>query len=417
MIKRLKRKFIFWIMAIATFLIVVFVGAVNISNLVVTEQEINKTIDEIILNETRSSEPTPPSQSTSALNALNEPTDPERVMSMIFFTARVGSDSTVTYLDITRTSYLDEETATSYLEYAVAAGDQRGNVSQFRYGVSEPNLAGEKTYVFLDIKDQSQGEINVALISGGAGVAILGIVLALSFVIAKKAIQPFVDNQMKQKQFITNASHDIKTPLAVISANIEAMELYNGENKWSKNVKSQTNRLNDLLNKLLSLSKAEEETASEKSDVDMSSLTESVLSDFDEVIKNREINLQKSIAEKIVTFGNQSELREVISILIDNACKYIADKGKLDVSLKKANNKQLLLEIGNDVDSVPAVSSDRLFDRFYRRDESRSSKKPGHGIGLSVAKAVIENHKGSISADYVGNNFIQFRIVLPLRNN
>jgi len=248
-------------------------------------------------------------------------------------------------------------------------------------------------------------------------VAILGIVLALSFVIAKKAIQPFVDNQMKQKQFITNASHDIKTPLAVISANIEAMELYNGENKWSKNVKSQTNRLNDLLNKLLSLSKAEEETASEKSDVDMSSLTESVLSDFDEVIKNREINLQKSIAEKIVTFGNQSELREVISILIDNACKYIADKGKLDVSLKKANNKQLLLEIGNDVDSVPAVSSDRLFDRFYRRDESRSSKKPGHGIGLSVAKAVIENHKGSISADYVGNNFIQFRIVLPLRNN
>ena len=417
MIKRLKRKFIFWIMAIATFLIVVFVGAVNISNLVVTEQEINKTIDEIILNETRSSEPTPPSQSTSALNALNEPTDPERVMSMIFFTARVGSDSTVTYLDITRTSYLDEETATSYLEYAVAAGDQRGNVSQFRYGVSEPNLAGEKTYVFLDIKDQSQGEINVALISGGAGVAILGIVLALSFVIAKKAIQPFVDNQMKQKQFITNASHDIKTPLAVISANIEAMELYNGENKWSKNVKSQTNRLNDLLNKLLSLSKAEEETASEKSDVDMSSLTESVLSDFDEVIKNREINLQKSIAEKIVTFGNQSELREVISILIDNACKYIADKGKLDVSLKKANNKQLLLEIGNDVDSVPAVSGERLFDRFYRRDESRSSKKPGHGIGLSVAKAVIENHKGSISADYVGNNFIQFRIVLPLRNN
>lgn len=236
--------------------------------------------------------------------------------------------------------------------------------------------------------------------------------LLLVIALSKRAIRPIAENLAKQKQFVTAAGHEIKTPLAIILANTEAMELHNGESKWSKNIRKQTERLSGLMKNLLTLARMEEGTAPVvMADLDMSKLTKEVADSFAESAKLKQIKLQAKIASDIKLYANREEMTQLLAILLDNAVKYSVEQADIVLTLAK-RGKEVMLSCENTCEKLPDVEVDRLFDRFYRSDAARTQKSGGYGIGLSVARAIVQNHKGEITAEYKDGNRIVFKVEL-----
>lgn len=234
--------------------------------------------------------------------------------------------------------------------------------------------------------------------------------LLFVILLSKRAILPIAENMEKQKQFVTNAGHEIKTPIAIIQSNTEAMELYNGENKWSKNIKEQTIRLNELMKNLLTLARMDESSANlNLSDFSLSQLLADHTECFREALELRGIALQTGIQPMISFRANKEHITQLISVLMDNAVKYTNEGGYIFVSLER-NDKRIKLQFKNTCQQLPPTSPDKLFDRFYRADEARTQKSGGYGIGLSVAQSITETYKGKIYAEYENSNTIVFTI-------
>ena len=230
--------------------------------------------------------------------------------------------------------------------------------------------------------------------------------LLFVILLSKKAILPIAENIEKQKQFVTDAGHEIKTPLAIIMANTDAMELHNGENKWSRNIREQTVRLNGLMQNLLALAKMDEGAVKlPSSDILLSSLLEEILPAFYEPAALKEIIIEENIQPNIIMHGNRDSMSRLITILLDNAVKYTSKQGNIIIYLERKEGV-ITLSIKNTCDMLPEVDPEKLFDRFYRGDSARTQKSGGYGIGLSAARAIAESQKGSITASYEENQII-----------
>lgn len=190
------------------------------------------------------------------------------------------------------------------------------------------------------------------------------------------------------------------------------MELYNGENKWSKNIREQTIRLNGLMKNLLLLAKMEESsTEIVKTEISLSAMLAENVQYFTEPLKLRNITLQAEIQPNVIIKANKEQILQLISILFDNASKYTNDNGTVIVSLQKSD-KHIKLQIKNSCEKLPDTSPDKLFDRFYRDDKARTQKTGGYGIGLSVAQSIVRANKGSIAAEYENPNIVSFTVRL-----
>ena len=246
------------------------------------------------------------------------------------------------------------------------------------------------------------------MLSGALGLICWGFMLILVIILSKKAICPIAENIEKQKQFVTNAGHEIKTPLAIISANTEAMELYNGENKWTKNIKKQVDRLNGLMKNLLLLAKMEESKIVYQK-FSLSEMAREISESFFEPISLKNIAFETKIQPDIILNANSEHIRQLFSILLDNAVKYTDENGLISLSVLK-NDKNIIIKLENTCENLPNINPEKLFDRFYRADEARTQKTGGYGIGLSVAKAIVNAQNGKIIANYIDNNKICFEI-------
>ena len=226
------------------------------------------------------------------------------------------------------------------------------------------------------------------------------------------AIRPYIKNYENQKRFITNAGHELKTPLAIISANTELQELMTGENEWTESTKDQVKRLSNLINQMVVLARLEEQPDVTLVDVNFSEVVKKVAGNFKSVIekagKKYEIKLQEDIHVK----ATEDELYELVSILIDNACKYCDEDGQIFVTLTKAKRgKRARLTVANSYADGKNVDYSRFFDRFYREDESHNQKQPGYGIGLSMAESLVRIFKGRIWVSYK-KGLIGFTVLL-----
>lgn len=226
---------------------------------------------------------------------------------------------------------------------------------------------------------------------------VLMITIVFSF-LSKLIVRPFEENSRMQKQFITDASHELKTPLAIISANAEVLAYKNGENEWIKNITSQVTRISELVGELLTLNRLEEvDEITDITQVDLSGILNKYAGDFEEVLKGKNITLSKDIQPDVIINGNPSQLERLVSVLIENASKYASENGEVRIILSK-NAKFVRLSVFNTCEIDPETDFRHLFDRFYRPDSSRTSKTGGHGIGLSIAKRIVTLHNGSIEA-------------------
>ena len=221
-------------------------------------------------------------------------------------------------------------------------------------------------------------------------------VFILLVLISKKVIAPIQQSYQKQKQFITDASHELKTPLAIIRSNTDVLELENGDSKWTKNIQNQVDRLTSLVNSLVVFSRMEEKDTVEKVKFNLSEALHARIDDFEELASFQKKHFNADIDNNIYYRGEQQAIVQLMDILLENAIKYATKETNINVTLKK-NKKYATMKISNKA-NVKKGDLRKVFDRFYRLDESRNSTIKGYGIGLSMAKLITEKHKEVIKA-------------------
>ena len=292
-----------------------------------------------------------------------------------------------------------------------------GRTSGFLY-LAHPAATGQNMtdIIFLDPRKEELSCLRVFALSAGLGVAcLLGMYLFVRR-LSSRAIEPIAESMEKQRQFITDAGHELKTPLAIILSNTEAMELYQGESKWSRNIREQVGRLDGLTKNLLMLSRMEEYSENVvRESLELGELAQKMAEPFREPLALRGITLRTELTEKIQISAVREQIERLLSVLLENALKYASDNGEVIVSLQRKNEgrkAKAVLRVENTCTELPAVAPQALFERFRRGDEARTRKKGGYGIGLAVAKACAEANGGSIRAIYEEPDRICFEIQL-----
>ncbi len=239
--------------------------------------------------------------------------------------------------------------------------------------------------------------------------------IAVIFIIAKKLsiiiVKPVEETFEKQKQFISDASHELKTPLAVIEANTDVLQDKVGESKWINYIQTEIESMNKLINELLLLAKIENvDNVKEYVQLDVSKEVEIILSMFESIAYEKGVNIESNIEENITLNGNKQDLEHIVSTLTDNAIKHTESGNKVIVDLKKDKN-EIILEIKNMGEPIPEEEREKIFERFYRIDKSRNRVEKRYGLGLSIAKAIIEKYNGKITVD-CKDGFTIFKVVI-----
>ena len=234
----------------------------------------------------------------------------------------------------------------------------------------------------------------------------VGLVILLIFSLAlgkfsRRIVEPFIENNERQKRFITNASHELKTPLAVISANTEMQEVENGKSKWTESTMRQVKRLNALVSELVTLSKLDEQDEIVLSDVDVTAAVRDQAESFEQVVKQQGKQWEQEIEDGVVIKADTRSVQELCSIFLDNAAKYCDDGGTVKLKLLgKGGGRSARLLVTNSYAAGEGVDYRRFFDRFYREDESHNSKKSGFGIGLSIAQEIARRLGAKLQVNY-----------------
>lgn len=325
-----------------------------------------------------------------------------------FFTVRFDGDGELTAVDIRAIASVSGEEAQTYATAALEKGEERGWLENFRYKVYP--TAGGTAVVFINGTDAR--ELNQRFLLTASAVFIAGSVVVLLLVIlfSKRAVKPAVESYQKQKQFVTDANHELKTPLTLIQTNLDIMESENGPNEWLSDIREETGIMAELVNRLVTLSRMDEEQST--LEMHLFSLSEAVnetAAAFAGTIRERGVTLEQNVPPEVTCIGNEAAIRQLISILMDNAVKYCDKGGTIRVRLSGGRHPLLTLE--NSYAAVDSIPLDRLFDRFYRADRARTYGS-GFGVGLSIAKAIAEKHRGEITVSGLDGRTIRFRVRL-----
>ncbi len=406
MIKLLQKKFVMTAMMAISLLIFFLLGAINAVNIVIIREDIDRTL--IMLTESRVEMNTPEMFSPSQFpdTSFYPQSNNNRLLFSPYFTVVADAEADMLFMDLTHISTIDEDDAKALVKKVLQQNQLEGKTDGYRYKVTDSVFIKGYVIAFLDTTNEFYSYLRILFLSLGVGFVCWVLMFFLVVMLSKKAIRPIAENMEKQKEFITNAGHEIKTPLAIIQANTEAMELYGGENKWSKNIKQQVSRLDGLMKNLLFLTRSDENALNaQKTDFSLSEVVNLSAESFVEPMKLKGIDFKVSVQDNISISADKEQITQLISILLDNAFKYTNDNGYINLTLFGRT-----LYVENTVSELPAVSPERLFDRFYRSNTARTQKTGGYGIGLSMAKAICDANKAVICVKYISENTIRFEV-------
>ena len=303
---------------------------------------------------------------------------------------------------------IDEDTAIEYAEKVMDDGEERGWISSYRYKVFSTEMG--YGVVFVDGSMSRSAMMQSMTIAGIVLLGCAALVLILIFLLSKKAVKPIAESYEKQKQFVTDANHELKTPLTLILANLDIAEAELGKNEWLDDIRSEGHRMAELVNQLVALSRMDEEGQQMNiTEVSFGDLVADTVFEFEPLAKDRGKALTASIDKEITCFGDEALLRRLVGILMDNAIKYCDQGGEISVTLHRG--RRIVLTVENTYSAVGEIELHRLFDRFYRADKARKFTG-GYGVGLSMAKAIVEKHKGEITAYKKDATHIGFKVIL-----
>lgn len=330
-----------------------------------------------------------------------------------FFTVYCDADGAVTEVKQDFIVAVTREDAGAYAKAVLAGGKAHGYYRNYRY-LSVPTDLGT-TIIFLNVERETQTMKSLLLVSGTIALISILAVFTLLFFFSRKAIAPYVRNMEMQKQFITDAGHELKTPLTSIATSADILAMDQPDNEWVGNIQAQSVRLSKLIANLVTLSRLDEEQPLlEKAEFSLSDAVWEISEATAALAKARGKRYEAHIEDGISFFGDKNAVQQMVSILLDNAVRYSDASGNIRMDVQKKTRK-VEITVFNTCALGDTKHLDRLFDRFYRPDESRSHRDGGMGIGLSIAKAVAEAHGGTISVSSRDGEDITFKISLPRR--
>lgn len=317
-----------------------------------------------------------------------------------FFVLRFQDDGALVQADLTKIASVTEDDTAVYLNAAVKKGTGYGYCGSYRFYVTDTD-DGQHLAIFLDCYQSLRAVRTVLVWSLAADALCTLLVLGLVVLLSRRAIDPVVRSAEQQKQFITDASHELKTPITVIATSLKVLEMEVGRQKWIDKARGQTEKLTSLVNSLVTLSRMdEEESPLKKEPFPISDAVWETAESFTELAASAGHPLTVQVTEGLVCCGDEYAVRQLTSILLDNAVKYAAPDSPITLTLEKSR-RGVVLRTTNRCEDAAHIDTAKLFDRFYRADPSRTAG--GFGIGLSIARSIAEGHRGSISAAVDGD--------------
>lgn len=344
-----------------------------------------------------------------------------------YLVAEFDHNRTITELDTSHIAQLDEAEARSAVSSMLAQRLESGYYQRYRYHVYTED-DGSGMIIVVDCFQQLQSSRTLLIISVALiGTTVLGTLLFIT-PLSRRVVDPYVRNLERQKRFVTDASHELKTPIAIIAANTDLIEATEGQSTWTKSTRAQTARLTKLTGELIELARSDEPIAQELCiDVDVATLVEGAIEEFAplaeaggktlgyhvQTAEGTSLRNEDASERRPLVSGSPEELTRLVNVLLDNAVRYCDDGGAIDVRLE-VRRREVELVVTNPCAALTVADTRRLFDRFYRADASRSRSTGGNGIGLSIAQGIVTRHKGSIHARKLGVD-LEMRVELPRR--
>ncbi len=333
-----------------------------------------------------------------------------------FFVVTVSPKGEVLHVNLQQIAAVDDTEAAGLGQKAAASGREYGFADSYIYKVNTREGSPNTHIIFLDWQEKLTSVKSFAFISVISGAAGLAMTFLIVLWLSKRAIRPVVVSAQKQQQFITDASHELKTPLSAISVNMEVLGMEVGESEWIASTNEQIGMLRKLVDQLICTARLDEEASlyGAKQPLDLSELVNDAVTCFTPMAAKEGRAIETDMPDHAAMMGNEELLRRLLSVLCDNAIRHASGEGCIRLSLAE-KGKTLVLRVQN---PYPAQVDDtfyiRMFDRFYKADPARSkdSVRNGFGVGLSIAQKAAQWHGGSITANPVGKNQICFTVVL-----
>ncbi|KGK90804.1 HAMP domain-containing sensor histidine kinase [Clostridium sp. HMP27] len=398
MFKELKHKFVIINMSLLSFVFVAIFTVIYILTAVSGERQINFTLRRI----------------------MDEPPKPFKGEPRMATSLVVDLDSSGSIIKSFSFVTMEENTIKELVSKAMESNKMSAKIKSgdFNYSFLKGEGPFGKKVVFVDRSPQQESLKNILIIFTIAGGASLILLYLISVHLANSTIKPIKEAFEKQQQFIQDASHELKTPLTIIKTNLSVISAnedmdVKSQGKWLGFIHSQTERMSNLINDMLSLAKIDSlEQPSYIEKFDFSKVLDGVLLSFEAFIFESDIELKTKVKEDIYLNGNKEDIQRLVTILMDNAVKNTPKDGSISVYLNYEKNS-IQLVIRNIGSGIPAESIDKIFERFYRVDPSRARESGGYGLGLAIAKSIVEKHHGKIYVRSNVNVDTSFIVELP----
>lgn len=399
MMKTLRKKFVLFAMSAVTILLVVLVGAINGLNWIVLDEQSDSVLHSLANADEKFGQ-----MEIYGRRPFAPALDADTIKAARFFTVRVDQSGKIVEVDLDQISSVSAEQAVQYAQRITA---EQGRLDGYKYEVR--HLGPEQLIFFMDTANQWQNFMIVLSLSTAIALACWFALLPLVILLSGWFARPIIAGMEKQKQFITNAGHELKTPLAIIQSNNDAATLIYGETKYSRNIRQQTQRLNTLMSNLLTLAKLDEEAELPSEMVDISQLIAEMIPAYGDAALEKQIRFTASVQPRVQLQVHRGTFQQMVLILLDNAVKYTPEGGMIHLTLNGEGDRVLLVEENTCPENM-TDDPERLFERFYRGDSARTQEglNAGYGIGLSAARAIAENFGGTLSAEYPDAGRIRF---------
>lgn len=406
MIKKLRIKFILASIIAMVAVLFILLGSIHIMNYRKIIRDAENILD--VLSENSGAFPI---EDFRFEKPSPDKFSPETPFESRYFTVEMKKDGTILKTNLGRIAAVDKYTAEEYGEEVGKKSKTGGFIANYRY--RKEDLGGQNMMIiFLDCGKSLSTFYDFLITSLLVSVLGVGAVFVLLVFVSGRIVQPFALSYEKQKRFITDAGHEIKTPLTIIDADAAVLEMEAGENEWIQDIQKQTQRLKELTNDLIYLSRMEEKPGHiQMTDFPISEIAIETAESFQSIAKMQNKKFTYEIQPMAGYRGVPEEIRRLFSILLDNAMKYSDEQGAIFFQLKQ-RGKSICIIVFNTVDFIETEQLQYLFDRFYRTDVSRNSQARGYGIGLSIARAIVLAHKGKITVSSENGRTILFTVLL-----
>ncbi len=397
--RELRRKFICISFGVVVFVLAVIAIVINIVNYMQVDERANEIITLMAENDG-----TFPKDFDKPMGYLSA----ETPYATRYFIIRLDENNQLISTDTRSIQLVSTQQAVEYATIALSESEDNGFLGNYKYQITETGYGS--LLIFIDCSEELS--LFHAYLRSSIQIVIVALICIFVLLVwlSKKAVFPIAESYRRQQQFITNITHELKTPLAIMKTNTEVIELEHESSQWSESIHHQITRLNELINYLVSLSKLEEgEKHRIKIDFPLSDVISEEVDTFHVLAESTGRSISQDITPRITYRGDEQEIRLLISILMNNALKYSSNQASISVKVKEHLGK-IKIQVTNPSDDLEIKRYDELFGRFYRMEGSRNSELGGFGVGLAIAKAIVKHHGGSIHAESKDGTHMVFTI-------